>query len=764
MIRRLTTLLIAIAPLALFTVLLLALVAVRELERVVLPAWLAWIVGIAWVAMAVDYLVRFEVLKQIGGLIIFVVALLILIGALVPLEQVERYPQLASAQMTTAFESTWNAVYQGQLFDRISPKQAMIDFLHSFGRIDFLRGGKIAAFALLGFLMGLAYLFPLNPIGARWASGVRFSAPAYWRRFCFVLGVGLVYGIQVELLQVLAPSRTVSLFNAMENSVGVALGLVAFLPVQFSYALAAHHRRQGSQRFNILGVGVDAVDMNTCLQKFGELIAAESGPPAMTSALGVAGIVEARRNQVLQRILNQSVLNTPDGMPLVWVGKLYGYQHIERVYGPDLLRDVCAHSARTGWTHYFYGSAPGVVEKLKSVLEKRNPGIQVVGTYCPPFRPLTPREEAELIADVERVRPDIFWVGISTPKQLYFMDQMRTKLACKIICPVGYAFDVNAGIEMDAPDWVKYAGLQWLHRAIKQPRLWKRYLPDNPRFVWEVLMQILHLRKYPMFVHELPRKSFLDAEGFPRFPAGVVSLSAMSLARARDRILNWIRTGKRHYVNVCTADTMVQCFDRPELAKIVQESGMATTDGMPLVWLAKRFGFKQATRVYGPDLMLELCRISPEQQPPLRHYFYGATNDTLAKLKENLLAQFPELQIVGMHSPPFRPLTEAEKDTVTKQINDAQPDIVWCGLGTPKQDFWVAEFRPRLECAAILAVGAAFDFHAKRIRQAPRWMMKSGLEWLFRLYIEPRRLWRRYVIGNPRFISMVFYRQMLRRG
>jgi N-acetylglucosaminyldiphosphoundecaprenol N-acetyl-beta-D-mannosaminyltransferase len=155
--------------------------------------------------------------------------------------------------------------------------------------------------------------------------------------------------------------------------------------------------------------------------------------------------------------------------------------------------------------------------------------------------------------------------------------------------------------------------------------------------------------------------------------------------------------------------------------------------------------------------------VSANQQPPLRHYFYGATGETLAKLKENLLDQFPGLQIVGMYSPPFRPLTEAEKDTVTEQVNAASPDIVWCGLGTPKQDFWVAEFRPRLNCSAILAVGAAFDFHARRIRQAPRWMMSAGLEWLFRLYIEPRRLWRRYIIGNPRFILLVLHRQFLKR-
>jgi N-acetylglucosaminyldiphosphoundecaprenol N-acetyl-beta-D-mannosaminyltransferase len=765
MIIRLKSLILQIAPLAIFTTLLLALVSIREVEGVVTPLWMAWLIGLAWVVMAMDYLIRFEMFKQIGGVVIFTLGALLLIGALVPLQSVERYPLIASDHLASTFESTWNAVYQGRLFESFSPKMIILDFLRSLESVNLLRGGKMFAFGLLGFLMGLTFMFPISPAWVYTQPGRRRTHLAYWQRCLLVAAVGVIFAVQVELLQILSPSRSVRLFNLMENSLGVIMGLMVYVPVQLGYTMLADLRKRGSARFNVLGVGVDAVDMDDCINRFGDMIAtpARGGRPHMTSALGVAGVVEARRNPKLQRILNESSLNTPDGMPLVWLGKLFGYQYIQRVYGPDLLRDLCAHSVDAGWTHYFYGSAPGVAEKLKQVLESKHAGIRVVGTYCPPYRPLTPDEEAELIADVARVKPDIFWVGISTPKQLYFMDHMRDKLACKIICPVGYAFDVNAGIETDAADWIKYAGLQWLHRAIKQPRLWKRYLPDNPRFVWEVLLQILHLRKYPMFLHELPRKPFEDAEGYPRFPAGVVSLSAMSLAEARDRILQWVKTGQRHYVNVCTADTMVQCFDHPALAKIVQESGMATTDGMPLVWLAKYFGFKQATRVYGPDLMLELCRESCKQSVPVRHYFYGATEDTLRKLKENLLAQFPHLEIAGMHAPPFRPLTEAEKQEDADRINTARADIVWCGLGTPKQDYWVAEFRPLLHTSAILAVGAAFDFHAKRIPQAPRWIMNAGLEWLFRLSIEPQRLWRRYIIGNPRFILMVLGRQILGR-
>jgi N-acetylglucosaminyldiphosphoundecaprenol N-acetyl-beta-D-mannosaminyltransferase len=575
---------------------------------------------------------------------------------------------------------------------------------------------------------------------------------------------GLAWALQTELLQVLSRTREVTFIGFIESFIGVSLGIFLFAAADVIYL--NRKRLLEDCRFNILGVGIDAVNMSTCMDLFNEIICLKNPEkkrdefdlssglntrlPAMTTAMGVAGIVESRRNQKLQRILNKSVLNTPDGMPLVWLGKLFGYRDITRVYGPDLLRDACAFGLEKRWRHYFWGAAPGIVEKLKEVLEERHPSIEISGICCPPFRPLTEEEEDQLVEDVNSSNTDIFWIGISTPKQLYFMDRIRDRLKCKIICPVGYAFDVNAGVEQDAPDWIKYSGFQWLHRAIKQPRLWKRYLPDNPTFIFKLLIQALRLKRFPMFIHSVPDQSRVDEDGFPRFPIGVVELSAMSLKGARDRVASWIESGKQHYVNICTADTLVQCFDQPALADIVMKAGMATTDGMPLVWMAKRCGYKEATRVYGPDLMLELCALSADRG--YRHFFYGATDEVLDQLQKNLLDQYPNLTIAGVYSPPFRPLLETEKEDVSTMINAANPDIVWCGLGTPKQDYWVSEFRPKLNASALIAVGAAFNFHAGHVRQAPRWMMRSGLEWLFRLMMEPKRLWRRYVIGNPRFL------------
>lgn len=242
-----------------------------------------------------------------------------------------------------------------------------------------------------------------------------------------------------------------------------------------------------------------------------------------------------------------------------------------------------------------------------------------------------------------------------------------------------------------------------------------------------------------------------------RFPVVDVRISALTFELALRTIDGWIARRERHYVNVCTTHTVLECHDAPDLARIVNGAGMATPDGMPLVWLGRLAGHR-VERVYGPDVMLAVCERG--QARGYRHFFYGGAEGVTEALVARLRERFPDLQVAGVYTPPFRPLTPAEEQAVTERINASGADLVWVGLGTPKQDYFVARFRPLLEAPVLLAVGAAFDFHAGRVRQAPRWMQRSGLEWLFRLTQDPRRLWKRYVVGNPRFVYLVL-RQLL---
>lgn len=207
--------------------------------------------------------------------------------------------------------------------------------------------------------------------------------------------------------------------------------------------------------------------------------------------------MEAQKNPELRSILNRSLLTTPDGMPTVWLGRLQGFVDMKRVFGPDLMLETCKISVKREYTHFLYGGTAGVAEALKDILMRRFPGLKIVGTYTPPFRALNPAEETSLRNMVGESRPDIFWVGLRTPKQERFMAHYLPHLDAKVMCGVGAAFDVQTGRIQDAPDWVKNAALQWLHRLIQEPnRLWKRYLFNNPRFVWKTAAQLARLTKY----------------------------------------------------------------------------------------------------------------------------------------------------------------------------------------------------------------------------------------------------------------------------
>jgi N-acetylglucosaminyldiphosphoundecaprenol N-acetyl-beta-D-mannosaminyltransferase len=239
----------------------------------------------------------------------------------------------------------------------------------------------------------------------------------------------------------------------------------------------------------------------------------------------------------------------------------------------------------------------------------------------------------------------------------------------------------------------------------------------------------------------------------PRVNILGVGISAITMQTALAVIDGWIARREPHYVCVATVHGVMECQRDPALRRIYNRSGLTTPDGMPLVWLSRLSGFPSVERVYGPDLLLALCEHGLDRG--YRHFFYGGGPGVAEALAARLRARFPGLQIVGTYTPPFRPLTPAEDAAVVATINAAGPDIVWVGLSTPKQDRWMAEHVGRLTAPVLIGVGAAFDFHSGRKRQAPRWMQRSGLEWLFRLSQEPRRLWRRYLIYNPLFVALV---------
>jgi N-acetylglucosaminyldiphosphoundecaprenol N-acetyl-beta-D-mannosaminyltransferase len=250
-------------------------------------------------------------------------------------------------------------------------------------------------------------------------------------------------------------------------------------------------------RANVLGVGVHAVDLPRAVDRIeSAILERQRGYVCVT---GVHGVMEAHRHPEFREILDRALLVVPDGMPTVWVGRAQGLGQISRVFGPDLMEEVCRRSVEKGFTHFLYGGKPGIAEELKRNLEQWFPDIQVVGTFTPPFRPLTNNEEGELQDLMARLRPDLIWVGLSTPKQERFMSQFVSRLPFGVMIGVGATFDIHTGRLKDAPDWIKKAGLQWMHRLWQEPsRLWKRYLVNNSGFLWRLFLQISGLVTYKL--------------------------------------------------------------------------------------------------------------------------------------------------------------------------------------------------------------------------------------------------------------------------
>jgi N-acetylglucosaminyldiphosphoundecaprenol N-acetyl-beta-D-mannosaminyltransferase len=228
-----------------------------------------------------------------------------------------------------------------------------------------------------------------------------------------------------------------------------------------------------------------------------------------------------------------------------------------------------------------------------------------------------------------------------------------------------------------------------------------------------------------------------------------VGVSALTFAQARDLIVGVRGTLRQGYVCLGTAHGLTEACTDAGLRKIYNTSWLTTADGMPLVWLGPR-GIE---RVYGPDLMLAACDAG--RAVGLRHYLFGGAPGVATELAARLTSRFPGVAIVGHGAPPFRLLDEAELATWQAAIARVRPDVIWVGLGSPKQERFMAAHWRKLEAGVLIGVGAAFDFHSGRVRQAPRWMQRSGLEWLFRLGIEPRRLGPRYLKTNPLFALRV---------
>jgi N-acetylglucosaminyldiphosphoundecaprenol N-acetyl-beta-D-mannosaminyltransferase len=248
---------------------------------------------------------------------------------------------------------------------------------------------------------------------------------------------------------------------------------------------------------NVLGVRIAAISPARALSQLGTWLR-ESQHGRYICITGVHGVMESVRNPRIRSIHNHAAMCVPDGMPLTWVGRIRGRRNMDRVYGPDLMMQLLELSVREGWSHFFYGGAPGVADKLSDNMRSQYPGLRVVGTHCPPYRALTSVERTEILNEINRAAPDIVWIGLSTPKQEALMSDFSPDIKAKLMLGVGAAFDFHTGRIRQSPCWIQRIGMEWFFRLCMEPRrLTGRYLRNNPAFLWLIALQLLGLRKFP---------------------------------------------------------------------------------------------------------------------------------------------------------------------------------------------------------------------------------------------------------------------------
>ena len=241
----------------------------------------------------------------------------------------------------------------------------------------------------------------------------------------------------------------------------------------------------------------------------------------------------------------------------------------------------------------------------------------------------------------------------------------------------------------------------------------------------------------------------LDKSKIPTCKIMGVRIAAINMRWLLNYTIKNIKKLSGDYMCVSNVHTTVTAYETPEYLAVQNGGIMAIPDGGPLSTLGKKRGYPEMERVTGPSYMEEVLKIS--EKYGYRHYFYGSTEETLDKMSQNLKQKYPELQVAGLYSPPFRPLTEEEDKQIIAQINAANPDFVWIGLGAPKQEYWMAAHQGKLN-GFMIGVGAGFDYMAGNISRAPIWMQKCNLEWLYRLIQDPKRLFKRYFETNTKFI------------
>lgn len=462
----------------------------------------------------------------------------------------------------------------------------------------------------------------------------------------------------------------------------------------------------------------------------------------------------------LRDYLNSADVVFADGYGVILAALLWGYRIPKRITYADWAWQLAQLCVQKDFSLYFLGARPGIAQKAAARLQERFPALRIVGTQHGYFdkSPTSPDNQA-VLQSINAAKPDMLIVGFGMPIQERWLLENWEHVEAGVALVGGAVFDYVSGDLQRGPRWMTDHGLEWLVRLIIEPkRLWRRYLIGNPLFLWRIAKQRLGLVRFDR-KKEPERKRRYISEVVKTVKLLGVHVHTASMQQTLSTVQQTIRNHEHVYITYVNVHALNLGCTLPWFRAFLNQSKIAFCDGFGVKWGARLLGHTIPHRFTPPDWIDDLASMA--SQNGFTIFLLGSRPGVAAKVAALLQQRFPDLQIVGVHHGYFDKTPGCpENESVIQAINTAKPNILLIGFGMPLQEHWLKENWDNIEVNVALTGGAIFDYVSGELRRGPRWMTDHGLEWLARLIIEPRRLWRRYIIGNPRFLWRVLKQRL----
>jgi len=498
----------------------------------------------------------------------------------------------------------------------------------------------------------------------------------------------------------------------------------------------------------LFGVSMHAWSMAESVQAIRERL--EAGLFTQHVVVSAGKLVNMQSDTVLAESVSSCDMINIDGAGVVAVAKLFGHAVPERVAGTDLFLQLLVMAEQYHHSVYFLGAEQQIIEETVDRISRDYPALEIAGYHHGYFWD----NEIEVVQDIAASGAEMLFVAVTSPKKENFIHQWNAELGVKFVMGVGGTFDVVAGKVKRAPLWMQHWALEWLYRVIQEPRrLWKRYLITNSIFLWMVIRGCVNGDYQKNGGNPSIVKKTVVADTIDMFD---LLFQACSLNQAAELIVQDGIDRRKGLVVTPNVDHLVKLQKDPLMKEIFHAAKYRFADGMPLVWFSKMFMHPSLTeRVTGADLLPAVAALAAEKK--VKIFLLGGNPGVAIMAADQLTKKNPELEVAGVYCPPFGFEFDKEESLhIVDIINASGADILFIGVGAPKQEKWAYQYLDQLQVGPILGVGAALDFTAGTIHRSPRILQKMGAEWLYRLLHDPKRLWRRYLLEDTRFLSLAF--------